>query len=108
VDTHNFYAAMVRHLHQLKHALEDENVIAHVDQPSGGRGGSSGRGRVTMQIPDLPGDVTCRSNRADADHLWFWHDDQPVTPADGPDEAHIAAEKLLELRAKALAAPSPR
>jgi hypothetical protein len=92
----NYYGQMVRHLEQLKQALESQNVIAHVN----GTGGS----RVALQITDLQGDVTCRSNPADANHLWFWHKDASLTPAGGPEEARIAAVKVVELRTKALAA----
>lgn len=92
----NVFGRIVRHLELLKQALESQNVIAHVN--------STGGSRVTMQIADLQGDVTCRSNPADAHHLWFWHKNESITPAGGNTEARIAAAKLLELRTKALAA----
>lgn len=98
IEPGNPYGRMVRHLEQLKHAIATQKVIAYVN----GIGGS----RVALRIPDLQGDVTCRSNPADANHLWFWHQNASLTPAGGPAEARIAAAKLLELRTKALAANS--
>ncbi|GAB2841362.1 hypothetical protein GCM10027176_51520 [Actinoallomurus bryophytorum] len=89
----NFLGQIVRHLEQLKQALESQNVIAHVN--------GIGRSGVALQIADLPGDVTCRSNPTDAHHLWFWHNNEPLTPAGSRTEAREAAAKLLELRSKA-------
>jgi hypothetical protein len=91
----NFFGQIVRHLQQLKQQLERQNVTASIDSPGGSR--------VTLQVPGVDGDVTCRSNPADAHHLWYWHNNKPLTPADDAAKAREAAERLLELRAEATA-----
>jgi hypothetical protein len=92
----NFFGQILRHLQQLKRQLEREGVTATIDSPTG-------RTRVTLQAPGVDGVLTCRSNPADANHLWFWLNNEPLTPAGGTDQAREAAKKLLTLRAEATA-----
>lgn len=48
-----------------------------------------------MSVPGVDGDVTCRANRQDANHLWYFHAGKPLTPAGGEDQACDAATKIL-------------
>lgn len=90
----NFFGQIVRHLQQLKRQLEREGVTATIDTPKGGT-------RVTLQVRGVDGVLTCRSNPADANHLWFWANNEPLTPAGGIDQVREAAERVLALRAEA-------
>jgi hypothetical protein len=83
----NIFGQIVRHLQQLKRQLEREGVTATIDSPKGGT-------RVTLRVPGVDGDVTCRSNSADANHLWFWLNNEPLTPAGGIDEVRAAANLI--------------
>jgi hypothetical protein len=90
----NFFRQIVRHLQQLKRQLEREGVTATIDAPKGGT-------RATLQVPGVNSTVTCRSNSTDANHLWYFHGREPLTPAGGTDQACEAATKILKLRAEA-------
>jgi hypothetical protein len=85
------FAAMVRHLHLLKRALEREGISAVEES----RGGSY----VALRVAGVPGPVTCRSNPADEHHPWYWCDNEPLVPAGGINEAREAATKLKQMRA---------
>lgn len=90
----NHYGRMVHHLQQLKRALVAENVTAHVN--------SQGGSRVTLQVSDLPDDVTCRSNPLAGNKLWFYYGEESLLPASDRNAACLAAAKVIELRTQAL------
>ena len=92
-DTLPSHAQVIRHLQRLKRELESRGILAHIN--------SDGASRVWMSVPDVDGDVTCRANPKDANHLWYFHDGKPLTPAGGEDQARDAATKVLEQRAEA-------
>lgn len=87
------YAQVIRHLQRLKREFERRGIIARID--------SGGGSRVWMSVPDVDGDFTCRANPQDANHLWYFHDGKPLTPAGDDDQACFAATKVLEQRAEA-------
>jgi hypothetical protein len=93
VETTAPFAKMVRHLQQLKRALDDEDIAARLD--------STGGSNVVLQVPGVPGDVTCRTNAADGHHWWYWHDNEPFAAAHDAEQAREATKKVLELRAEA-------
>jgi hypothetical protein len=98
----NFLGQIVRHLQKLKRQLERNDVTAILDTPGGSR--------VTLHVPGIEGPITCRSNPADAHHPWYWHNNEPLTPAADTTQAREAAIKILELLAEAAehrAGPEP-
>lgn len=92
----NFFGQILRHLQHLKRRLESDGVTATIDVPKGGT-------RAILQVSGVDGDFTCRSNAEDANHLWYFHDREPLTPAGGIDQVREAAKKVLALRAEASA-----
>jgi hypothetical protein len=96
VEQTNAFGQIVRQLQKLKRQLESDGVTARMDR--------SGGSRVTLQIPGLAGAITCRSNPADAHHLWYWLNNEPLTLAGDAQQAREAAKQLLQkLRAAATA-----
>jgi hypothetical protein len=87
------HAQVKQHLQRLKRELKRRGVIAQIE--------SDGGSRVTMSVPGVDGDVTCRANPQDANHLWYFHDGKPLTPAGDEDQACDAATKVLALGAEA-------
>jgi hypothetical protein len=88
----NFLGQIVRHLQKLKRQLERKDLTVTLDAPGGSR--------VTLHVPGIDGPITCRSNPADAHHLWYWHNNEPLTPAGDTTQAREAATKVLELLAE--------
>ena len=83
----------VRHLTQLQQQLARQNVTANMDSRS--------ELRVTLQVPGVDGAITCRSNPKDANHPWYWHHGEPLTPAADTEQAREAAKTVLALRTEA-------
>lgn len=89
-DTKSAFTTMLRHLNQLKRALQNDDITA-VEQ-------KKGRTYVVLLVSGLSQPVACRTNPADANHWWYWYGSGPFMPCFDAAAATEAATKLKQMR----------